>query len=148
MDFGSCVSRVLNMLWLLHLRAQTAWPLFSNGCFILKSRLKIAHHKWENVTNICDEITEQILTQKSALRVEVSEWQGATNLGGASLANSVHKCCFGECKLLIKPWLHSSFSDRTWTCNFPYFNKVREDPLTLVHISLQTQDFQLNTSLT
>jgi len=36
---------------------------------------------------------------------------------------------------LIKPWLHSSFLDRTWTCNFPYFNKVREDPLTLVHIS-------------
>ena len=30
MDFGSCFSHVLNMLWLLHLLAQTAWPLFSN----------------------------------------------------------------------------------------------------------------------
>ena len=36
-------------------------------------------------------MTEQALTQKSALRVKVNEWQGATNLGGGSLANSVHK---------------------------------------------------------
>jgi len=63
--------------------------------------------------------------------------RGATNVGGASLVNSVHKLLLGTMYNyradrrtdINKPWLHSSFSDRAWTCNFPYFNKVRKGPI-------------------
>ena len=76
MDFGSCVSRVLNMLWLLHLLAHRLHGLSAQTEYgMLHTQIQVLDYlsQMKNFIKLWDEITEQVLTQKSAPRVEVNE---------------------------------------------------------------------------